>query len=362
MSVQLRKRKLKGANKKSLFTFYLDIYANGQRRTETIKHLIFDEGASKEERNEVQKQAEYVARIKSNELFNIEHGMPSRDKQKIDFIEYYKRLMKEKEEKKTRESWNNTLNYLQEYAKGSISFNNINEEWISGFIKYLQKFKLSNNSILTYLHKVKAALNQAVKEKIIFSNPAYNVNSLKKIETEKVHLTIKELGIIARTKFYHDGVKRAFLFACYTGIRISDIMNLKWENVKQEKVKRVFLYGINILQKKTKGYNYLPINSIAIDLMGKRKNDNELVFKLHKHARSINKVLDKLMDAAKINKNISFHCSRHTNAVLLLESGADIYTVSKLLGHKDLKSTQVYAKVVDQTKINAVNKLPKIKL
>ena len=65
---------------------------------------------------------------------------------------------------------------------------------------------------------------------------------------------------------------------------------------------------------------------------------------------------------AGITKNITFHCARHTHATLLLTNGVDIYTVSKLLGHKEIKTTQVYARIIDEKKKEAVNKIPSIKI
>jgi integrase len=358
MSVKLRRRKLKSSKNKSCYSFYLDIYSNGQRETQTINHLILDENAPKEERNEIIRQAEQVARVKEGELFNEEYNMPSKNNQKIDFISYFTWLKDGKKETKTQESWNNTLNYLKLYFKGGILFNQLKEERLVGFIKYLQREGLSNNSVVTYFQKVKAALNQAVKEKKIYINPAHNIQSIKKIETEKVNLSIEELQLIMKTKFYNESVKRAFLFSCYTGLRISDIKKLQWGDIKKDGKKM----AANISQQKTGEFIYQPLNETAIELMGKPKNDKEYIFNLSVHSKSINRVLDKLIKAAEIKKKITFHCARHTNAVQMVTAGIDIFVVSKMLGHRDIKSTMVYAKVANELKEKAANSIPKIKV
>jgi site-specific recombinase XerD len=83
-----------------------------------------------------------------------------------------------------------------------------------------------------------------------------------------------------------------------------------------------------------------------------------LVFNLQFNVVHIRRLLYKLLDAAKISKKITFHCARHTYAVMLLANGANLMTVKELLGHRDIKSTQIYAKVIDDSKVAAVDGLP----
>lgn len=115
-------------------------------------------------------------------------------------------------------------------------------------------------------------------------------------------------------------------------------------------------------QQKTKGMEYLPISEQALDLMGPRgyADEEDRIFKGLKYSAYMNVGLFEWIARAGIKKKITFHCARHTHAVLLLENGTDIYTVSKMLGHRELKTTQIYAKIVDSKKMDAVNSLPKL--
>lgn len=351
MSIIVRKRKLKSGDT----TFYMDIYTGDNRRTETIHNVRLTPTTSAKERKVLLEAVETIRSKRQIELFNDENGFKKNVRSKEDFIEYFK-AKRDTKNPKTREVWNNVLNYLINYTGGKVRFKSIDKDWIEGFIAFLQA-SLAPNSVLTYYQKVTSALNDAVKEEILMRNPAHLVKSPSKIEAEKGFLTANEINQVLSTPFYDDEVKRAFLFSTQTGLRISDIKNLKWSDISRDKDNSLRL---TLRQKKTTVINYLPLNESAIKLMGQKGKEDEKVFKLSEHTTSINRTFKKLFKKTKIKKKISFHCARHTNATLLIEAGTDVYTVSKLLGHKDIKSTQVYAKIVDQKKIDAVKNLPKI--
>jgi integrase len=116
-------------------------------------------------------------------------------------------------------------------------------------------------------------------------------------------------------------------------------------------------YFMNFSQKKTKGVEVLPISEQAYSILGEPKESKVKVFDGLKYSAYNNKQLFQWIGAAGITKDITFHCFRHTYATLQLFFGTDIYTVSKMLGHKDLKTTQVYAKIVDDTKRKAADKI-----
>src|ERR1041385_202252 len=113
-------------------------------------------------------------------------------------------------------------------------------------------------------------------------------------------------------------------------------------------------------QKKTKQQEYLPITEQARELLGERGIPEERVFTGLKYSAYVNVELQRWVMKAGITKRITFHCARHTHATLLLSNGVDIYTVSKLLGHKQISTTQIYGKIIDQKKIEAINLLPKL--
>ena len=149
-------------------------------------------------------------------------------------------------------------------------------------------------------------------------------------------------------------LKTAFLFACLTGLRWSDINKLVWSEVQHSDEMG---YYIRFRQQKTKGAETLPISEQARNMLGEEKEKTERVFKGLKYSAWHNVKLAQWVLRAGITKNITFHCARHTYATLQLTMGTDIYTVSKLLGHRELKTTQIYAKVIDNKKKEAANKI-----
>ena len=146
-------------------------------------------------------------------------------------------------------------------------------------------------------------------------------------------------------------LKNAFLFSIYTGLRWSDINNLTWDQIKFTANSG---YSLHFNQQKTKGVEYLPIPNKALTFVGVLQNNSERVFKGLKYSAWHNLKIREWMMNAGITRKITFHSARHTYATLLLTKKIDIYVVSNMLGHKNIKTTQVYAKVVDQRKIEAI--------
>ena len=171
-----------------------------------------------------------------------------------------------------------------------------------------------------------------------------------------MYLTIDEVRKLAQTPCRSEEVKTAFLFSCLTGLRRSDIAKLTWGEVHQQGEFTRIIFR----QKKTGGQEYLDITKQAAALMGERGADDERVFKWFNSPGSTNDIIRVWVANAGINKDITFHCGRHTFATMMLDLGADIYTVSKLLGHADISTTQIYAKVLDKKKQAAVAAIPDV--
>ncbi len=143
------------------------------------------------------------------------------------------------------------------------------------------------------------------------------------------------------------------MFSVLTGIRYVDISKLLWSEIHYIENDG---YYVIFRQKKTQGAETMPISDEAFELLGKRKGDKELVFKkLNKW--DVDRVLPVWVASSGINKHITFHCFRHTYATLQLAAGTDIFTISKMLGHRSVKTTQVYVKVIDQKKRDAANRI-----
>jgi integrase len=357
MGVHLREKPLKGSKKG--ISLYLDINEGGIRKFESLKIFIYkaDPSDLKKQKMELGKKI-HAQRLL--ELANGEFGFATRDNREINFITYCEVGM-DRKGPKTKENWNSALNYLKEYAGSKLPIKKINKTWLEGYKKFLLE-ELSPNSASTYFAKVKKTLSEAMKDEIIQSNPATLVEPIKLTDSTTKYLDIEDVKAIAKVDFDNKEVQRAFLFSCFTGLRFSDVRSLTWDNIITKTINKEIRYFLTFNQTKTKSNNEIPLSSSAIDLLGKKRENLEFIFNISIHSGSVNRTLRRLLELAEITKRITFHSSRHTNATLLLTNGAEFLTVSKLLGHKDTKSTVRYAKVVDQLKLTAIDNLPNIKI
>ena len=279
---------------------------------------------------------------------------------KQNFVEYFRKLAK-KRKSSNHENWGSALNYLEKFTKGTLLFADLNESVLEDFKDYLltttenkRKTTLSKNSAVSYFNKVKASLRQAYKDGILQTDLNAKIEPIKAAETRREFLTIEELNELVKKPCIEPMLKRAALFSALTGLRFSDIQKLTWGEVQEVSRQGYFL---NFQQQKTDGIENHPISEQAYNLLGERREPNLKVFEGLKYSAYQNKHLAQWIGSAGITKNITFHCFRHTYATLQLFHGTDIYTISKLLGHKDLKTTQVYAKIASKLKQEAANKI-----
>lgn len=258
-------------------------------------------------------------------------------------------------------NWDSTYKVLQQYfGNHSKKLVDVTENDLAAIRKFIsEKYRtkahqpLSKNAASSYFNKVKAALNAAFDEKLVDVKIASRVKGIKPEETKREFLTEEEVTQLIKTPCSFPLLKQAFLFSVFCGMRWSDVVSLKWSDV-QITGKRTF---IRFKQVKTKNSETLPLNNSAVAQLGNRMADDQKVFKGLKYSAWNNVKLLEWVMTANIRKHVTFHCSRHTHAYLLLNKGIDIYTVSKLLGHREIKTTQVYSRVVDQRKIDAVEVL-----
>ncbi len=141
-----------------------------------------------------------------------------------------------------------------------------------------------------------------------------------------------------------------------TGLRWSDIHKMVWNEVHE------FDDGHRIIfnQKKTGGLQYLDLSERAYQLLEEKNEPDQRVFKGLKYSAWNNAALLQWVLKAGITKHITFHSGRHTFAVLQLTNGTDIYTLSKLLGHSELKTTQIYADIIELKRKEAMRRIPDI--
>lgn len=372
--IRLRQRK----TKTGLTSLYLDIYINGQRSYEYLKLYLIPENSREDKRKnqETLKLAEAIKSKRVVELQNKEFGFKSPYKEDSNFYDYYMAMCKDRFKTDTMGNWgnwNSCLKHLLRYDANlkKRTWKEIDGRFVQGFKDYLEndafawsederdrnkERRLSRNSKVSYFNKLRACCNQAFEQRIIRYNPIRGIESFKAEEGKRMYLTIDEVKLLANTECYYPSVKRAFLFSCLTGLRRSDIERLKWSDVFQQGE----FTRIIFTQKKTCGLEYLDLTPEAVTLMGERKDGKEKVFEFFHTPTCTNNCLREWCMKAGITKHITFHCGRHTFATMMLDLGADLYTVSKLLGHREIGTTQIYAKVMDKNKQAAVSMIPSI--
>lgn len=371
--IKLRKR----PNATGTVSLYLDIYIDGKRTYEWLKLYLIPEKTRKDkEKNiETMRLAEAIKAKRIVDLKNGKFGFDGQYATHTRFFDYYRSMCQKRlgnDSKGNWGNWHSCLHHLQTYEpREDITFSEITPEWVRGFKDYLENDaiawqhdtrtrsknkKLARNSKVSYFNKLRACLNQAFEERILSTNPLRGIDGFEAEEGTRMYLTIDEVRRLANTECDYPNIKKAFLFSCLTGLRRSDIQKLTWGDVYQQGEYTRIIFK----QKKTGGLEYLDLSAQAAALMGERGNPDDFVFS-DIHSPSCTNAAIKLWVArAGINKDITFHCGRHTFATMMLDLGTDIYTTSKLLGHKDISTTQIYAKVMDKNKQAAVAKIPSI--
>jgi integrase len=320
------------------------MYIDGRRHYENLKVYLPKE---RNKQGEYRRLAEEIRAKRELELQSAQHGFIPSFKKDSNFIAFF-----EDQSNVRHKTWNTVLLQLKTFCGTDVPFKRINKEWLNGFQEFLSE-RVSQNTANVYMHKVKAALNVAVKEGIIVSNPCEMIDIVKTEPTERTFLSFEEIQQLADTPTNHSEVKRAFLFSCYTGLRLSDVKRLTRMQIVNDR--------IQFRQKKTGSFEYLPLSPVAMKLLTPLpENSDEPIFKLPKSEGGIWTHLQIWVTRAGISKHVSFHVARHTFATLALSNTKDLYMVSKLLGHKDIKHTQIYAKIVDDRKKEAVAMLPEI--
>ena len=376
MKVSIKKRKNTTGDK---YNLSLEIYRGyiktedggirNQREYSKIEYFLYvnpKTPTQKTHNKEVEKKVEIIRAEKEKEFLNNKYGFKSDTKVRANFIEYFQKLTDERLASKWNYgNWDSVIKHLIKYKGKNVSFENIDVNFCEGFKEYLTNIAkrtdgnpLSSSSVSSYFNKLRASLNQAVDDGIILINPALKISIPKVIEKEREFLTQEEVQSLFKTECKYDVLKRAFLFSCLTGLRWSDINKLEWSQLQNENG----VWKINFHQKKTKGLQYHFISEQAKALMGTKTEGTDKVFVGLAYSDYFNTALLRWCMKAGITKHITFHCARHTFATLQLTLGTDLFTVSKLLGHSEVRTTQIYAKVIDQKKIEAVKTIPSFEI
>jgi integrase len=334
---------------------YLDVYYDGQRRWETLDLVL---GKDKRENAETLRIAEIVRQKRELQLASGKYDLvdPIEGKRTlVDFAQILARTYKPKDHLPK------SLRYLREYA-GEIRISEVTERFIEGYKDFLLGTELSKHTAAHYFFALRHALKIAVRDRVIPRNPADAIKGISIPESVKVNLTAEELQRLASTPItgrLGAEVRRAFLFGCLTGLRISDLKSLTWGDVQRDPLQ------VAKRQVKTGRVVWNPLNEDAwriIDDKTIHKRTEKVFPRLTQSQTNTNQYLMAWVKRAGIDKQIGWHTARHTFAMLELDNGADFYTVSKLLGHTKPATTAVYLKGSDKLKREAIAALPSLKL
>lgn len=250
--------------------------------------------------------------------------------------------------------------HLLIYNKGTRArLPEIDRSYCEGFMRYLRTARsrkdgttpLSPHTQRHYMGLLRAVLGMAVDEGLLVRNPIGRLRLKGRgAQSERVFLDADELRRLAATPCKADMTRRAFLFACFCGLRISDLRQLRWGDLVTNGDGSMRL---SVVMQKTGRRVSFCLPNAAVRWLPPRKADSENVFRLPSPV-SVNKQVKRWAAAAGIQKHMCFHTSRHTFATMALTLGADIYTVSKLLGHANVTTTQIYARIIDRKKDEAM--------
>ena len=378
--VTLRSKEMQNGGK----SLYLDYSVDGIRHKEYLHMYIVPERTKIDRLQNVETMKTAQA-MKAKKIVDLQNGVAGfRTKRKKDVLLLdYLEQQKDSYAKQGKTEYSNTIGkilaWLRLYGK-NVALRQVDKDYILDFLGFTRKGVpdikekdkekkrgrkmstkkgLSDVTVHAYYQTLSTQFNNAVRDHLMERNPIHDLTAAerpKAPESERAYLTYDEVQRLVQTECGNSQVKQAFLFACFTGLRLGDIESLTWNEIKQAPDGGL---EVGTRQNKTQRMVYVPISGNAMKFLPERGRKNEKVFRLVSRS-VIGELLNTWTKRAKIDKHISFHCSRHTYATLLLTYGADLYTVSKLLGHSDIGVTQIYAKIVDQKKQEAVNLIPKL--
>ena len=367
--VHLRTKKI-AHGKESI---YLDIVKDGVRRKEFLGLYLVPEQtrADKVINRATLKTAEEIKAKRLIELLEGKLTFAGKKAAKVNLIEWLEEqrlYYYDNDNMNYSKTIHNLIRHLELFNAKQVTLKEVTPAFLRKFLEYLRgdganKYggRLCQETIYTYFTILSILMNKAVRLDLIASNPFHKLSQAEKPQRrtkKKEYLTLDEVKRMSVAECDDWRVKYAFLFCCFTGLRYVDVSRLKWKHIVEVGKGE---YQIELVQQKTKEPVYIPLSANALKWLPERGYDGKenYIFKFRDRS-IIYDYLNKWAKTAGVEKHVTFHMSRHTCATLLLYYGTDLYTVSKILGHTSIKTTQVYAKVADEMKRKAVGNVPEI--
>lgn len=371
----------KNLNKREMALVQIEAYLNRKKKYFSTKvYLKPDQWDAKRRRVRNHPNAdalnrmiyEYMAEIEKKELGMwqqkksisldaLKDALVTSQGEEESFLAFFrKEILNSRLKESTKQNHLSTLELLRKYKK-DISFTELTFEFISSFDQYLQSKGYHVNTIAKHMKHLKRHINVAInKEYMEIQKYAFRKYKIKSVENKHTHLSPDELYKIEKLSLGDkyarlEKTKDAFLFCCYAGMRYSDFVNLTAENIVKIQKDTWLIYKTIKTRIEVRLPLYLLFKGKGLQILNKYQDNLSDFFKLRDNS-NVNKELLIISRLAGINKKVSFHTARHTNATLLIYNGVNITTVQKLLGHKSVKTTQVYTNVMDMTIVRDLEK------
>lgn len=336
-------------------SLYLDIYYEGVREYETLKLYLIGRPKDKQEKQSNAAVLELAHRIKAKrteELLTGALNLSSKAQGSVDFVQYYQAYTNQYT-KADHRVLSACLNKFKEFLKDKhgltcLPCKDLTPNLVLAFKDYLES-KQKGEGPQTYFTRFKKVVKHGMRENLFPQYPLPEKVKFKSGGMNKGVLSLDEVSKLANTHCGNEVIKRAFLFACNTGLRFGDIKALKWQDISGSE--------LFVVQNKTKEILRLKLNQNALKLIGERGKPDDLVFTLPTFEGSV-KTIKNWVARGGIDRRVTWHSARHSFATNILVLGYDIKTLSQLLGHTSIQHTQKYLTIADERKAQAVNALP----
>jgi len=358
VKVTIRKKAISKRRHSIYLDFWPPVYnpkTGKPGRREFLGLYTFDNPGTSKDREHNTETMTMAQTIRNRRLYELNQSLvdsKAETQKKGDFLVYFRSLAEERAGR-NRGIWISALRYLKKFAGGPLPFSEINEKKIAELREYLESRYLAQNTKATYFIRIRTALKQAFRDGLLKEDINHKITGIREQKTPRMYLNLEELNRLAATPCKDDQLRRAGLFSALTGLKFCDIRKMTWQNVHREGDKYFLEFWKNGISEP----EIHPISGQAYEMLGPAGRPGQSVFQdLYKSVYN-NSNLSDWLEEAGIKKKISFSGFRHSFAVNQLFLGTDIYTVSKMLGHQDLKSTLVYAKIADELKTLAANRI-----
>lgn len=370
MGVKVREKSLKD----DCVSFYLDINFNGRRWYEFLDIKASAKNRRNAEYVEKKKLAEKARDARQYQLSVEKIGLPDETKNNRDFYAF---ILERSANLKRDLAYKYLIKLIKDYCGIEVlPMDEITKELLLGFQEFLKKKGMATNTIYMVVHRFSTYINKAVEEGLMTQNPYQRIPRglrVKRKRNTPDYLTVEQLELLAtKSKGVPEQLKLAFFFSCFSGLRWSDCSRLKWVQVTRQAIDKKTVTVLRMEQMKTAHSTYVPLSEQAVGIleerrkMAEKEGQSPYVFpELYEEEGASIKHLRAAHGMTRWGKQaglerLYFHLARHTFATLTLSGGADLYTVSKLLGHTSINNTMIYAHVVDRLKMEAVERLPKL--